>query len=63
MRSLYESLLDDDDVVLQRADDRTVKYLVDKMLESGKRDSKLIKQLESKVAIYRVDDRRDLIDF
>ena len=57
MRILYESLIDDDDVVLQRADDRTLVYQVDKMLESGKRDNNLIEQLESKVAIYRVDNK------
>ena len=59
-KSLYESLMDDDDTVFQRADDRTLAYQVDKMLKSGKRDNKLIEQLESKVAIYRVDDNIDL---
>ena len=53
-------LLDDDDVVLQRANNRTLVYQVDKMLESKTPNPELIKLLESKVAIYKVDDNNDL---
>ena len=60
MRSLYESLMDDDDVVLQRADNRALMHRVDKMLKSKTPDPELIKLLESKVAIYRVNDNKDL---
>ena len=60
MRSLYESLMDDDDVVLQRADNRTLAYQVDKMLESKTSNPELIKLLESKVAIYSVNDKDGL---
>ena len=60
MRSLYESLIDDDDVVLQRVNNRTLVYQVDEMLKSKTPNPELIKLLESKVAIYKVNDNRDL---
>ena len=62
MRSLYESLLDDDDVVLKRAGDNMLIVALDEMLKSRKPNSELIKQLESKVAIYKVNNHRDLSD-
>ena len=60
MRNLYESLLDDDDTVLKRADNRTLAYQVDEMLKSKTPNPELIKLLESKVAIYKVNDNGDL---